>query len=395
MIKLSASAIAAFKACPYRYYIKYVLGIRLAEDTESQRIGSTWHKCLQILGQEPESVCRECAEKSKPSADCIFCRGKQYIPKDRLSLAVRYLEEKYSNIPDYMTPEECRLEYVKLLYCLYGYNWYWGQNDFSVIINELQFSIPVREPDTNRVMLNCEINGRIDKIVKNTNDMFMLVEHKSTSKPIDSGSSVWNRLRLDTQKKLYTYTIQQLQLSGELDYIIEKDSPLLTGCFYDFFHKPTIKPKKLSQADTKKFIETGKYYDEEFLITQENDTTLKIDDETADIEPGKKEGMFSIRETPIMYGCRLLYDIKTRPEFYFARREIPTTESDIEQFKVELYNILRTIKQMKKTNSWFHNESQCEATFKCPFTSFCYNGVEPDVNSLPDKFKCIYKGDKE
>jgi hypothetical protein len=188
-------------------------------------------------------------------------------------------------------------------------------------------------------------------------------------------------LTLDTQTRLYTLAAAELGLGQ-------------CGVLYDAWHKPGIKPKKLSQADSKKFVETGEYCGQEFSVDTGcfdplSDYTpgdLFINKTEAVWEPGKKEGTFAIRETPEMFGARLLQDITERPEFYFARREIVHHSTDIEAFQRELVSIYYTIRHMKKTNGWYCDESQCEATYKCPFLDLCYNHVELGPDECPDNF---------
>ncbi len=364
MIKLSASAIADFKACPQRFYDKYMLGIRSDTDTDAQRVGSAWHGCLEILGKD--------------------------TTEDKDELICEYLNKVYKECPGYKTLEEWDTERITLLYALTGYKWFYSNRGFEVVATEIPFEIPVLDPETGRVMADCCLIGRIDKIVKLPNGRFYIMEHKTTSRPIDSGSSVWSQLRLNTQKKVYVYAAQRLQQQGVLDC----GDVLITGCFYDYIHKPTISPKKLTQTDSKKFVADGEYCGQKFVVEVIVERGTFINGRAVDVEPGAKEGTFAIRETPEMFGARLLQDMTERPEFYFANREVNCTDDEMTQFGYELYNILRNIKYMQKYKSFYCVESQCEATFKCPFTTFCYNGItEPDVNNLPQGFKYIY-GDK-
>lgn len=360
MIKLSASAIQDFKACPQRFYLRYVLGIYKEIDTKAQRIGSLWHTCLEILGKKAGSKCQDTRE------GCIFCRGEGIIPDNKDQLIVELLNEAYNDVP-YLTAEEIEQERIMLLYSLAGYKWFYEQLDHEVIYTELPFELPIKDPETGRILLDCYLIGKIDKIIRLPNGLYCIKEHKTTSKSVDSGSSIWSRLGLNTQKKVYIYAAQQLQQKG----IIKCGNQLINNCFYDYFHKPTIKPKKLSKADSKKFIETGEYCGQKF-----------------EIDPDKKEKALVIQETPEMYGARLLQDMTERPNFYFAEKEIACDAREIKRFEYDLYNILRNIQYMEKYKSFYAVESQCEATFKCPYTPFCYNSIfNPDIKDLPDGFK--------
>jgi len=216
--------------------------------------------------------------------------------------------------------------------------------------------------------------GKIDKVFAAGNNRFVH-DYKSTSKSIDSDSTFWSHLTLDTQTRLYTYAAAQLGLGA-------------CGVVYDAWHKPGIKPKKLSQTDSKKFVETGEYCGEKFKITQDDPQPeiLTVNRTKTEVEPGAKPGTFTIRETPQMFGARLLQDITERPEFYFARKEIVHQSNDIEAFQWELFNIYQSIRSMNKHNRWWRNEQSCEATYRCEFCDLCYNHVELGSDEVPDNF---------
>jgi len=356
------------KACPQRFYIKYILGIRPIESTDSQRVGNVWHGCLEIIGKADE------------------------VERDDLLCA--YLNKAYKERPVYKTPEEWETERVTILYALAGYRWFYTNQEHEVLYTEIPFEIPIRDPETGRVLPDCCLIGKIDKIIRLPNGVCCIKEHKTTGSSIDSASTVWSRLRLNTQKKTYILAAQKLQQEG----IIDCGDQLINSCFYDYFHKPGISPKKLTQADSKKFIEDGEYCGQKFNIAAQckniTDGEIAVNNTLIEYEPGKKEGTFAIRETPEMFGARLLQDMTIKPEFYFASREINCSADEIKQFEYELFNILRNVRYMKKYKSFYTVESQCEATFKCSYIPFCYNGImEPDVNKLLNGFKHIF-GDK-
>ncbi|GAG68676.1 unnamed protein product, partial [marine sediment metagenome] len=110
--------------------------------------------------------------------------------------------------------------------------------------------------------------------------------------------------------------------------------------------------------------------------------------------PGAKEGTFAVRETPEMFGTRLLKEIAENPTKYFARVELTRTDADLKQLEYEMINIYHTIKFMDRNSAWWKNESQCEATFRCPYIPVCYNNVDVSNGIVPDGFKCILKDRK-
>jgi len=391
MINLSATSIACFKACPTRYFYQYILGLVPIEDTDSQRVGTNYHRIHEIADMEPGGVC-ECQEgymvypegiKCVP-AYCPLCEGTGRFPNDPMDAVIRHLNDAYKEPPINKTVEEWEVERITLLYSLIGYQWYYNDAGYEVEQLEQKFNLPLKSPITERP-LRANLRGKIDRVFAAGNNRFVH-EYKSTSKSIDPDSTYWSHLTLDTQTRLYTYAARELGLG-------------MCGVLYDVWHKPGISPKKLTQADSKKFVETGEYCGEKFDI---NATDFNIDiihdpahdfgglfvnNRLAEIEPGAKPGTFAIRETPEMFGARLLQDITERPEFYFARREIVHHQADIEAFQYELMNIYQSIRSMAKNERWWINENQCEVTFKCSYIDFCYNHLNIGPDDVPNNFK--------
>lgn len=387
IIKMSATSIACFKKCPSLYYKRYILGLAPIEDSDALRVGTNYHRVQEIYDAKPGGVCEcvrtlrcESEKVYEPNLSCTLCEGTGVNPQDPMDAVIRHLNERYSIPPLSKTVEEWETERIMILYTLIGYRWWYEQQDADYTVESLEqsFDIPLLSPTTGH-KLKGRLRGKIDRVFTCGANRF-IHDYKSTSKAIDPDSSFWAHLTLDTQTRLYTYAADQMGLG-------------MCGVLYDAWHKPGIKPKKLSQGDSKAFVASGEYCGEKFEITTPNKDTPAIHTQSffinghpTHVEPGKKEGTFAIRETPQMFGARLLDDIYNRPEFYFARKEIVHHSTDIEAFTWELFNIYKSIRSMIRTNTFWHNEHECESTFKCPFIEFCYNNIELGPDEVPDNF---------
>lgn len=379
IIKMSATSIGCFKACPKRYFYRYILGLTPIEDTDALRVGTNYHRVQEVYDAEPGGVC-ECGvqvdDRVYAPGDCVLCNGLGINPQDPMDAVIRHLNERYSTPPLSKTVEEWETEKITILYTLIGYRWWYEQQDQGYEVESLEqsFDIPLLSPITG-AKLKGRLRGKIDRVFACGANRFVH-DYKSTSKAIDPDSTFWSHLTLDTQTRLYTYAAAQLGLG-------------MCGVLYDAWHKPGIKPKKLSQADSKKFVATGEYCGEKFevpLLTDEAEDTIMVNGKLAAVELGAKPSTFAIRETPEMFGARLLQDITERPEFYFARKEVVHHSTDIEAFQKQLVSVYYTIRHMKKTGAWIENEHECEATFRCPFLDLCYNHIELGPDEVPDNF---------
>ena len=379
MNTLSATSIATFKACPYRYYYRYVLGLVPIVEGDAQRMGTNYHRIHEISDMKLGGPC-ECQHTQ--CAECELCGNTGKFPDNPMDAVIRHLDKAYAVAPVSKTIEEWEVEKITLLYSLIGYQWYYGEQDIEYVVEKLEqkFRIPLLSPITRR-KLALELIGKIDRLFSASTNRFVH-DYKSTSKNVEPDSTFWNHLTLDTQTRLYTYAAARMDLG-------------LCGVLYDAWHKPQISPKMLTQADSAKFVEDGMYCGEKFEIqfTQEPppDGTeyLHVNGRKTETEPGKKPGTFAIRETPEMFGARLLQDITTRPAYYFARREVAHTADDIKTFEWELFNIYSSIRMMANKNTWWRNEQSCEATYRCDYIDFCYSNKQVGPDEVPDNFRKV------
>lgn len=398
-LHLSASAIAAAKACWIKFRNAYVLGIRPDEDSEPLRVGTNWHRLLEIVTMKPGSVCPDCAPGNTNDPECPLCDGTGFLPDEIMTAVTKVLNKAYEG--SYKDPEAIAVERAKLYYSLVGYHWYYtddgGNFQEDVVTREQGFDMTLINPESGRSLPNVKLLGKIDKVI-NLGSKLAIKEHKSTSSSLDPDSDYWGHLNLDTQTTLYLYAIRRMQENGELTpWGVKETDPLINTIKYDVWHKPTIKPKKLTQSDSKKFIAGGMYFNQKFEIKTESGGdigVIAVDGVQAEIIPGAKEGTFQIKETAEMYGARLLTDIGERPEFYFRCIELTKTDQEMEAFKWELLNIYRTMQNMIKTGHWYGDEYHCEAKYKCEYIYSCYNRIEVTQENVPDGMKCIFK-DKE
>lgn len=393
-MNLSASCIKCFKACPMRFYYQYVLGLVPITEPDAFRMGTNYHKIQEIASMKPGSECECISRGPQHIAECEICENTGFIPDDPMDAVIRHLDKQYTTPPAHKTVEEWETERTILLYSLVGYKWWYEDAGYEVEHLEQRFNMPLLSPITGHPV-RANLKGVIDRMFSagsireradgqcfNSTNRFVH-EYKSSSMSLDPDSDIWGKLTLDTQTRLYTYAAKRLDLG-------------MCGVLYDIWRKPSIRPKKITQGESKKFALDGMYCGESFNVSMglrgqgsDRGPTYQVNGREAEVTPGAKEGTFAIRETPEMYGARLLQDITVRPEHYFARKEIAHHQSNIDAFQWDLYHIYKTICDMNNNNRWWHDESQCDATFKCAYTCFCYTHTTISEDGVPDGFKKI------
>lgn len=169
--------------------------------------------------------------------------------------------------------------------------------------------------------------GKIDGIVLMQDGRRGLIEHKTTSEDISWDSEYWHHINRD-QIALYGIAIETMKLAPVDVYV------------YDVIRKPTIRQTQ--------------------------------------------------KETPAEYGERLTKDAtEVRPDFYYARREIPLLDCDREGLARRLMSAANLIKHYRKESkkmdamgawggeAWLKCGSimTCKA---CPFRGMCDSAEIPE-----------------
>ncbi len=359
-MNISASSCDAFKACPIRFKNSYILGLKKIETTDALRQGTTWHRLHNFAGD--------------------------------MDAITEFLNEEYENVPENKTAEEWITERTILLYSMSGYNWYYAQQEqFDVIASELKFEFLLMEGVTAK--------GFIDEVVRDQHGRLYIRERKSTSRRLDD-EDYWDRLELDVQVSLYLLGVNYLLDKDKIPGVSALREPI-TGILYDVWHKPSIRPKFLTQAESQRFVKEKEYCGTKFEVKQvEGEAEGTIDalivNETKTIyKYGKKSGTFAIYETPEMFGARLLQDIVENPQAHFQQHELSRTTPQMRKFCTELENTAKMMLFQTENELWYSNDRSCESPFRCPYRPLCYGGIEIDPDGeAPSGFEFIYKKGK-
>lgn len=234
----------------------------------------------------------------------------------------------YAVLPSWVTTpehlEEWAVERATVSSLLAGYFWRWGDDGYQIIATEQEFELPILNPATGKSSRRYTFAGKMDKIVKLPDGRVALMEHKTTSESIEADSDYWKRLRLDQQISGYYHAARRL--GYDVQTVI-----------YDVIRKPSIRPKLVNK----------------------------------------------VRETAEQYGERLLADIGERPDFYYARREIPRLQNDLDQFAAELWAMTQIVGHSERYKMWPRNTAACVHPYRCQYLDVCDHDT---TNSVPDGF---------
>ena len=283
---LTASRMATLLGCPRRHYWRYEIGLHSDSDAVALRIGSAWHRAMEA-------------------------RWRGLAFEAALEAAVKE-----------MAFDEIQLATLSGL--LAGYYRRYSVDVIKELHPEVEFCHPI---DGSRTF---DSAGKIDGLGVLNDGRLALVEHKTTSESVDSGSDYWLRLRLNQQ------VMQYLCAARELGHDVQT-------IIYDVCRKPSIRQKQTETAEE--------------------------------------------------FGARLAADTLARPEFYFARREVPVLDCDLEDFQIQRYELSKLILTLRQAENrtalreqaWPRNLSDFGCRM-CQFSSFCLQSIHADAEHVPSGF---------
>ena len=329
---LTHSSEQSYKTCARKFALQYRLGLRPAHDSDALRMGSAFHIGLEQL-------------KS----------GKD---EDEAAAAVvgAYADHR---CPPWLTPEDFTVELETAVALVRGYARRWADDMIvDYIAVEMPFNLPIVNPDTGHETPTFRTAGKIDGIARLPDGRIALVEHKTTSDSIEPGSDYWSKLLIDSQ--ISRYVLAARAMGYEVETTV-----------YDVVRKPMIRPKAIAKADRAQATSEGYYHGV------------------------KLTGMCPERETPLLFGARLLADLTERRDFYFARMEIARLEADLTDFQREQWILQQTIRAADlKLREWGlaafpRNTGACTSPYKCQYLDACRGLTGDPSESIPDGFRVI------
>ena len=358
---LTNSRLSCRRRCARQHLYRYEMGIRKNGDAKPLRLGGAVHKGLEALAQYGPGL-------------------------DFVSTATQCYEE----LPDWANTDEgvqaWLIERETVARMLAGYHWYWSQQTeptvtvAEYVAVELAFELPIRNPDTGKATNAFKVGGKIDAIVKLNDGRMAVMEHKTTSDDIDAGAVYWQRLTIDDQISLYYVAAR------ELGYDVQT-------VLYDVLAKPTIRPKAvpiLDPAGMKIVVSNAMLGSLPSCQPLDMKTALRCRVENKNGTPKQtpaddSQFTWTRLETPAEWGERFAADIVADPTRYFARRDIPRLESDLDEFKRSLWDTQQEIRQSQLKGWHQRNTNACvQYSTPCEYLSLCHNGIDP--NNIPSGF---------
>jgi hypothetical protein len=221
--------------------------------------------------------------------------------------------------------------------------------------------------------------GKMDVLGQIDTGETVIVEGKTTGDSLAEDSDYWLRLAFNLQVFQYVTAARAHGWDP-------------ARAFYDVTRKPSIAPKWVDNLDNQgRKIVRG---------PDGERTYLKNGKPRLSADPKKGFSIDRHVESPAEFSDRLWQDSGMRPDFYFARREVPIIDYQVETFERQRKSIGRLILSLRENedeaagvqfgnsddyrdpDAWPRNVSTDTCKF-CQFKDFCLQNITPRGNDLP------------
>jgi len=325
-----------FKSCRKKHWWSYEKRIRPVYDARALRMGSVWHRALELLVTDLDS-------------------------------AVEYIRKAYLYCPEQFDETDWNYECETLVRLVCGYDWRWQDDGLEYIAAEKAFELGLENPATGKSTTVFRLAGKIDGIVKLEDGRLAVMEHKTIGEDIGIDAPLWKRLRIDHQISFYVNAARRLGYD-------------VATVLYDVARKPTIKPADVPLTD-----EDGL----KIVTDRTNMRVFKKNGEPRQTADKEKGYVLNTRPMTVEeWGEKLNDDIAARPDFYFARVEIPRLDCELEECAHELWEIQQTIREAQRNNRWFRTVNRNTCPY-CSYFDLCTTGFDPSVDPMPEGFQVI------
>jgi len=286
-------------------------------------------------------------------------------------MQVRWLGGSIDQAISAALPENIELDPLQcetIASLLFGYYAYYEASDVLIeqCFPEVEFRLDLAG---SRSFMSA---GVIDGLCKLGDGRIGIAEHKTTGDDISDKSDYWTRLRFNPQILQYVLAARKLGWNVEV-------------AIYCVTRKPSIQPKLIPIVD-----ENG------CKIVHDANAKRVFKKDGSPRESGDSAFGYTVvtrTESPEEFGERLAADVRERPEFYYARREIPILEQDLAEYSAQRIAVTRMIlgcrseeRRVKRREQAWPRSIGMSCDY-CEYKSFCLQNITPDLNQPPAGFK--------
>lgn len=311
---LTYSAIRKFQSCHKAYQNRYKKNLVPLEQDDVLFLGSTIHNCLEMWYK-------------RDSNDPII----------EIQIG-RLIDEAY---PMRESDDKQKRDWHLAKAMMNGYIHQYRQENFKIIDTELEFSVPIINPITNRQSRSFKLMGKVDALAL-LDGKYFIMEHKTAS--MITGDYI-EILPMDFQINLYAMALSRF-----------KNIPI-AGVIYNVIQKSRIKQK---MGETEEQFELRRQ--ELILKSKTGKTSAKR--QLPESDEIFRHRLQSVYENPKMYHREMLY----------------ISNEDIKRTEYHLWEITQEILHTQRRGKWSQNTDTCFRYHRpCMYFPLCRAHDNPNI----------------
>lgn len=315
---LTNSRIGARQTCQRLEQLKYQLGYRAVRRAHALGFGSLIHDGLEAWSK---------AERGDAQLDAALAV---------LEAAAKRGMAEGAPVDPY--------DAVRARVMLTGYHFRWVDEDLEWLAVEQKWSMPLRNPKTGKASRLWTLEGKFDGVVRRiSNGHVHVVERKTSGEDIGVGSTYWSALTLDNQVSMY---LDAARANGH-------DA---RGVLYDVLGKPKLDPYKATPVEERRYTERAS----------------KLKDGTVRPAGSLHSNQRERDEAPAEFEVRLTGHVAANPDRYYRRGEIVRLDDEVQELRVELWQIAQQLRESQRTGQFPRNAKACRQYGRmCDFWPVC------------------------
>ncbi len=242
-----------------------------------------------------------------------------------------------------------------------GYDARWIDAGYVPFAVEEHIENPLTNIETQRTSRTFRVAGKLDVLAK-YDGRTVLMDHKTTSIDItDPNGSYWRQLVVEAQPS--SYMLQAWSNEIKIDSAV-----------WDVIRKPSIRPAKIAKGVRALAVANRSYCG--FPLEQAELDWLQTNES----------------ENVTLYEMRLADDCTVqRPEWYFQRKGVPRTDSELYEYAIELWEHGQEILHARNTKRHARNSGACMLYGSpCKFLGICSGHDSPNSDKWKVK-ECVHR----
>jgi hypothetical protein len=342
---LTNSRLTAFRRCRRLHYYDFEVRRRPRKMAEALGFGRIFHAGLEQWWLAYRDL-RECADAA-------------------LEWGLEAMAGEYGAVAS--SAELNPFDLVKARELLRGYDHRWAaaMADLEVLDVEREFLMPLINPDTGQPSRLFKVSGKLDARVRlRSLNRVMVVEHKTSTADVSSGSDYWKRLLMDSQVSTYLDGASSLPPAAPV------------GCLYDVAKRPGLRP--LKATDSPKYTKGKGCKECGGSSGIPGSGCLVCEGEGWKEAPRLRAGQRLHDESPDEYGLRVREHIAQDPNGYFQRGQVVRLQDDLDEHRYDTWETAHELRQRQLAakklgiKAWPRNPGACERYGRlCSYWDVC------------------------